>query len=335
MKNYKVVFAQKNCPEIWEDSIPEPGPTDVLIKTEISMISTGTELTSLEANVDMNTVWKNDIVFPKFPGYSNVGTIVQVGRDVDESLIGKKVLSDCRHQKYVIKHANDVLILPDNVDSEQAVFGTLACVAMASIRAAEIRSGDTVVVFGAGLVGQLVARFAKIAGALNIFVTDVSDHRLDMIPNDTCFIKVNSTKEDILDALTKYGAKEKARVVFEVTSVPSLVEKELNCLCKLGRLVVTSSPKGKSTIDLEYCCRQGLTIIGAHNYAIHSPIAIPHSPWTRAADTAYFLNLLSKEQICIKNLVSHKTNYKDSPEAYKMLMKDRTQAMGVLIDWRD
>ena len=56
---------------------------------------------------------------------------------------------------------------------------------------------------------------------------------------------------------------------------------------------------------------------------------------TRAADTAYFLNLLSKEQICIKNLVSHKTNYKDSPEAYKMLMKDRTQAMGVLIDWRD
>lgn len=335
-KNYKVVFTDKNCVELWEEEIPEIGANEVLIETEISQISTGTELTRLEANVDKDSAWGADLNYPIYPGYSNIGKIIKVGKEVDEALLGKRVLTTARHEKYAVREVNgDLIVVPDGVDSEEAVFGTLGTVAMASIRTAKIRPGDTVVVYGAGLVGQLVARLAKIAGALNIFVTDVSDYRLSMLPNDECFYKINTTKEDVVKALGKYGRKELARIVFETTSVPSLIEKELLCLQKRGYLIITSSPKGKSIVDFEYCSRNGLTIISAHNWAMHTPVGTPYDPWTRREDTIYFLDLLSKKEISLKETITHKESYKDAVKMYQMLMKDRTQALCVLLCWND
>ncbi len=334
--NYKVVFTQKNCVELWEEEMPEIDADKVLIETEISQISTGTELTRLEANVDKDSAWNTDLNYPFFPGYSNVGKIIKVGEAVSEEWLGKRVLTMAHHEKYAVRKANESLIvIPDNVESEEAVFGTLGTVAMASIRAAKIRPGDTVVVYGAGLVGQLVARLAKISGALNVFVTDVSDYRLSMLPDDAGFYKINTTKEDVVEALGKYGRKELARIVFETTSVPSLIEKELLCLQKRGYLIITSSPKGKSTIDFEYCSRNGLTIIGAHNFAIHTPVGTPYDPWTRREDTLYFLDLLSKKEISLTKTITHKESYKNAIEMYQMLVKDRTQALGVMLYWKE
>ena len=335
-KNYKVVFVEKGRVELQENCIPQPGANQVLVKTKITQISTGTELTKLEANVDADSHWNEAIEFPCYPGYTNIGQIVQIGEGVDESYLGKRVLTYAPHVKYAVRNLSyDVILIPDNVESEEAIFTILSQVCMASIRTSDIRPGDTVVVFGAGLVGQLTARLAKIAGALNIFVTDVSDYRLSMLPDDPCFIPVNTAKDDIIDALDKYGNKEKARIVFEMTSVPSLVEKELQCLQKLGRLIITSSPKGKSLVDFDYCSGMGLTIIGAHNYAVHTPVATPYDPWTRNADSAYILELLSKQLVSFKKMNTHRANYLKAPEMYQMLMKDRTQALSVILDWWD
>ena len=333
-KNYKVVFSAQNCVELWEDDVPEIKDDELLIKTEVSQISTGTELTRLEANVDKDSAWQNDFNYPIFPGYSNVGKVVKVGANVSEEWIGKRVLTSARHATYgVVRISPDVKEVPASVSSEEATYGTLGCVAMASIRAAQIRPGDTVLVYGAGLVGQLVARLANIAGALNVFVTDVSDNRLNMLPDDPCYHKINSTKEDVIEALKSRGKKELARIVFEVTAVPSLVEAELHCLQRRGTLVITSSPKGKSTVDFEYCSRNGLTIIGGHNWAIHTPNATPADPWTRAADCEYFLDLLAQKKITLENTITHRASYKQAIEMYDMLKKDRTQALGVLLTW--
>ena len=333
-KNYKVVFVEKCCVEVWEEDIPEVGDDQVLIKTEVSLISTGTELTMLEVNVDEDSNWHGNIQFPCYPGYSNVGEIIKIGKNVDTSWLGRRVLTNSRHHKYAVRNVNEWLRpVPDGVDSAEATFGTLGGVAMASIRVAGIRPGDTVVVYGAGLVGQLVARLAKIAGALNVFVTDVSDYRLSMLPEEEGFIKVNTTKEDILEVLRQKGRKELARIVFETTSVGALISQEIRCLQELGRLIITSSPKNKSVIDFDYCVENGLTIIGAHNYTIHTPVATPQDPWTPNADCIYFMDLLKHKAISMANMITHKADYKEAPEMYQMLMKDRTQAMGVMLYW--
>jgi len=168
-----------------------------------------------------------------------------------------------------------------------------------------------------------------------VFVTDVSDYRLSMLPQTEYFHKVNTTKENIVDALNTCGKKELARIVFEATSVPSLIPQELLCLQKLGRLIITSSPKGKSSVDFDFVNRRGISIIGAHNITVHTPVATPRDPWTAFADGQYFIDLLQQKEIVLKQLNTHKEHYTQAPALYEMLMKDRTQAMSVLIDWRD
>lgn len=338
-KNYQVVFTAQKKVELLECDMPVVKDDDLLIETEVSQISTGTELTLLEGNVEPDSPWMNDIVYPNYPGYSNVGKVIAVGKNVSEDLIGKRILTLAFHTKYYTIDKNDyqqTMFLPDNVKSEEAVFGIIAQITMGSVRFSGLRPGDACVVYGAGLIGQLVARLAKCAGSTRVFVCDVSDLRLDKLPDDPCFVKINTKKQnaaEIVKANTAFN--EGASIVFETTSVPSLVADEIACLGKRGKLIITSSPKGKAVVDLEYCNRMGISILGAHNSAVHPQNEVNGDPWTRRRDSEYFVELLSKGQTTASEMITHRCNYKDVVSMYEMLMADRTQALAVNISWED
>ncbi len=339
--NYKVAFMAPKQPALIEWPMPEMEDDDILVKTEISLISTGTELTVLERNVEEGTPWAEGLKqYPIYhTGYSNVGRIVKVGKDVSPDLIGRRVFTDSRHQSYFtfkLKNEEQYLWIPDSVDSRDATLATLICVANASVRESNIAPGEACVVYGAGIVGQMVARLAKLAGSTKVFVADISDFRLDMIPDDPCFIKINSAKTNVpefVKAHTPWG--KGVPYVFEVTSVPSLAQEQLTCLKERGKLIITSSPKGRSLVDLDYCSRNGLSIIGAHNWTSHASRENNHSYWTRHHDTEHALDLMDKGLMPVANLFTHEFHYKNAPAAYEMLMKDRSQAMCVVINWED
>ena len=340
-KNYRVVFTGKSKVELHECEIPKPAANEVLLKNIVTQISTGTELTRLEQNVTEDSYWSemgDYMSFPVNPGYSSVGEIIAVGEGIDPALIGKKISGAKNHEKYVTLNITDPGVvwefLPENVDPDDAVFQTLAVVSMASIRSSQVKPGETAVVFGAGIVGQLVARLAKIAGAINVIVADVSDNRLSFLPKNSSFIPVNSGKEDIVKVVEKVTGGNMADIVYETTAYHPLVPTELKCLTKRGKLIVTSSPKGVSAVDLHYCSVKGITIIGAHNHAFHPPVGSYDNPWTRMRDAHYFIQLLEKEEMSLKHMVTHKKSFKEAVALYDMLMKDRTQALAVHIDWR-
>jgi len=338
-KNFKVVFTKQKVVELQECEMPVVKDNDILLETEVSQISTGTELTMLEANVEPDSPWMNDIRYPTEPGYSNIGKVVAVGKNVSKDLIGKRMLTLATHTKYYTIDSDDyqqTMFLPCNVKSEEAVFGILAQITMGSVRISAIRPGDACVVYGAGLIGQLVARLAKCAGSTRVFVCDVSDLRLSKLPDDPCFIKINTSREnasEVVKANTKNN--EGAAVVFETTSCPNLVGEEISCLGRRGKLIITSSPKGKSVVDLEYCNRMGISIIGAHNGAVHTECEVSGDPWTRRRDSEYFIELLDKKQITTAEMITHRCSYKNVVDMYNMLMADRTQALAVNISWED
>lgn len=335
-KNYQVVFAAPKVAQIEEASMPTINDDQVLIQTQVSQISTGTELTMLEHEVDEDSLWATERTnYPIYPGYSNVGVIVKVGANVDPSCIGKRVLTFERHVKYYRASYQGLVFLPDNVDSDDAVFASMAQITLGSIRVAGILPGDAVVVYGAGLIGQFVARFAKIAGAIKVFVVDLSDFRLNHLPDDPCFIKVNPTKVDVVEFIKEHNNGELVRFLFETTGNQKLIASQANCLARRGKLIITSSPKGKSLIDFDYINTLGIVIIGAHNWAVHTPVATPDDPWTRPREVQYYVELLEKEQMSVKSMVSHKANYKDAADMYNMLMEDRSVAMAVHLYWED
>ena len=182
----------------------------------------------------------------------------------------------------------------------------------------------------------MVARLAKCAGSTRVFVCDISDLRLDKLPDDPCFVKINTLKENAAEVVKKNTKfNEGAAVVFETTSNPKLVSDEIACLGKRGKLIITSSPKGKALVDLEYCNRMGISILGAHNSAVHTQNEVNGDPWTRRRDSEYFIELLEKNQTTAAEMITHKCSYKDVVSMYEMLMEDRTQALAVNINWED
>ncbi|MBE6957463.1 MAG: zinc-binding alcohol dehydrogenase [Ruminococcaceae bacterium] len=342
MENTKVIFTGIRQVELQQDNIPAITDDQFLVRTEATLISTGTELTCLEANVDPDSAWFNDIKYPMNPGYSLVGKIVSVGKNVPADYVGKRVFLEKGHAAY---HAVDAEcnnsrfypFVPDGVPSANATFSALGVVCMASVRVARIRPGEVCVVFGAGIVGQLLARLAKLAGAGTVMVTDVSDLRLDKLPKDPCFVPFNSAKGDPVEKIKELTGGRGADVVFETTAVASLIPQQLKCVApgQVGRLIITSSPKKLSTVDFQFVSEAGITIIGAGNFAVHTPQESHDNRWTRRNDFGYILDMMAKGQLNLDGMVTHEFAAKDAIQAYDMLLADRTQAMGVILNWEE
>ena len=339
-KNYQVWFTDKRKVELLEVEVPQiiDGSDDhcILIQTETSLISTGTELTQLEANVSEDSDWNRRLHYPVFAGYCNVGKVIEVGKGFDPSWVGKRIYTGAPHKKYHITGPRwNYWFIPDGVKSEEAAFSSIGVIALASIRVANIRVGDAVVVYGAGLIGRMVAKMARIAGAIKVFIADVSDYRLSLIPEDPCYIPVNTKKEDILTVIRDNNNGQLANVCFETTSLPQLIDSELRCLEVKGKLIITSNPKGKSLIDMDYVNTHALTIIGAINGRSHTPVATPADPWTSKRDKEYFFELVEKKQITVEDMITRRESYKNCVEVYNSLMEDRTRDLGVLFTWED
>ena len=65
---------------------------------------------------------KNKLEQPIPLGYCNVGTVIEVGRDVTEFKVGDRVASNGPHAEYVCVPKNLVAKIPDGVSDEQAAF---------------------------------------------------------------------------------------------------------------------------------------------------------------------------------------------------------------------
>ena len=221
------------------------------------------------------------------------------------------------------------------MDDDQAVSATVARIACGNVRYADICLGDEVLVFGAGIIGQCTARFAKISGALRVIVADISENRLGFVPKSAGFYTLNSAEPDFCEKLMSICGGRLPKYVFETTGNQKLIDMEMRYVADFGKLIITSSPKGKSTVDFDYINRHQLNVVGGANWMVHTAIAGNGNQWTQHRDTDYYMELSEQGLLEMKSLISHKYFYKDAVQAYEMLMKDRSQAMSVLIDWTE
>jgi 2-desacetyl-2-hydroxyethyl bacteriochlorophyllide A dehydrogenase len=332
-ENVAVVFSKPSTVVLEQRPMPQLNEGQVLIKTRKTLISTGTELTILSGEFPKDSIWEKYGVFPFQPGYDNIGIIVDVGEKVDRKLVGKRVATYCVHAKYVSSDKDMLRFVRDEVSDEEAAFFTIAEIVLNSVRRANVRLGESAVIYGAGLLGQLTAQVCRLCGARPVAVVDVSNKRLEMLPKDPVIVKVNPKEVDVEKTVFTCTRGRKADVVFEVTGNPGLIPSEFKVLRRQGRFVVLSSPRGPTLFDFHDLCNSpSFTIIGTHNSS-HPPIETPDNPWTMMRHSELFFDLVVSGEINVKGLVTHQESYKKAPEIYDKLLKDRTQAMGVILDW--
>ncbi len=331
MNNPTVVFQKPKNVVVEDREKPWVEGDNVLIKTRRSLVSIGTELTILSGEFPPKSYWASYGKYPFVPGYDNIGEVVDVGPDADKSLVGKTVASYSPHAMYVSASQKEIMLVPMGVSEDEAAFFTIAEIVMNGIRRSQLSFGESVVIYGAGILGQLTARICKMAGAMPVIVIDVSDNRLEYLP--TNIIKINPSKQDVISEVERLTKGRMADIVFEVTGNQNLIVDEFKCLRRLGRFVMLSSPRGPTYIDLhDYCNAPSFTIIGAHNMS-HPPVETLNNPWSRKRHAELFFDILFNKELNVSKLITHKVSYKDAPKIYEQLLQDRTRALGVIFIW--
>ncbi|MFA6567648.1 MAG: zinc-binding dehydrogenase [Victivallales bacterium] len=332
--NPAVVFPEAGKAVIEELAIPHPGDGEVLIKSACTMVSTGTEMTAFTGEYPPGSVWEKHFKFPYCPGYNNIGTVVETGNGTDRELLGRKFATWGRHAAYSAQKVENLYPVTREIPDEHAVFFTIAEIVMNGIRRSHVQWGESVVVYGMGLLGQFTAIFARLCGARPVFAADISDYRLNVLPEDSGIVKINTCNGcDIGDIIKAHNRGNLADIVFEVTGNGGLIPSEFAALRPQGRFVILSSPREKTLFDFhDLCNNPSYTIIGAHNFS-HPAVATPDNPWTMQRHVEMFFDLVGDGEIDVGRMISRKVDYTRAAEIYGDLLADRSKDMGIIIDW--
>jgi 2-desacetyl-2-hydroxyethyl bacteriochlorophyllide A dehydrogenase len=333
MTSQGVTFPQPKQVTLDTVQLGDPGAGEVLVQGEVSLISTGTELTAFSGDFPEGSAWARYVRYPFRPGYSHVGRVVRAGRGVTTLSEGDRVVSMARHAGAALLPATSVRVVPEEVTAEEASFLTLAQIVLNGIRRGRVALGESVVIVGAGLLGQLATQFAHLCGAVPLIVVDPAEARLAVVKRHGATHVVAQTIDAAREAVVAATHGRMADVVFEVTGNPVVIPGALRLARRLGRVVLLGSPRGPVSVDFhDEAHTLGLEIIGAHN-STHPPADVPHTPWSQARHAELFFDLLLERRLDVAALVTHRYPGHQASEAYRMLLEDRSRALGVLFQW--
>lgn len=336
MEAFRVIFPMPNKVDIERFDVGKPSENEVLMETIATLISTGTELTALSGDFPEQSAWSNYVKYPFTPGYSSVGRIVECGSEVRDFTVGDVVAATSSHSTHALVGAEHLVKVPEEINFEEACFHTIASGVMNSVRLARVSLGESVVIVGLGILGQMATIFSRMAGAHPIIAIDLSEERLRIarLSGATHILRVESW-DKIRDAVRKITKGRMADKVFEVTGNPNVIPEAITLAKSLGCLVILSSPRGKSILDFhDEVNRPSRIIIGTH-FTSQPEYETPYNPWTRKRNTELFFDLLSAGHVRVGHLITHRYYWRDAEKAYRMLLEDRTKAMGVILRFKE
>ena len=331
MKIKCVVFPEANKIEIVEEDVRDPNETEVLIKTEKTLISAGTELSILTGQhthiqQGIKGAWAS---YPFHPGYSSAGRIIKKGKEVKNFKEGERVLSKCVHSSYVICNESGLYKIPESVTEEEAVLATLSAIALSGVRPPKIALGESSIVMGLGLVGQFAAQFLKLNGSMPVIGADISEARCAIAKKCGCEFVLNPSKDDMAAEVKKITGKDGADVVIDAAGAPIVFQACMRLARKNGKVVLLASPHGKVEIDLySELNRNSLIVLGTNMPSMGS-----FEGWDANKNTVFSLFTFEKKLIKAKELITHGMNADKAKEAFEMLLNPKENTLGIILDW--
>lgn len=336
VKTLTVVFEEPKK-VVLKEEFPSLGYGQILVRTLNTAVSAGTELTILSGEFPPDSAWSNYARYPFKAGYSNVGEVVEIGEGIKGWSLGDRVIGCGFHSHYVIYDIGRDLVLhvPKDISNEVACTFFLGLIALNGVRRAKLEMGESVVVFGLGVIGQLVVQLAKLDGSRPVVGVDLFETRRKLALSFGADIVMDGEASDIVRQVKNITGGRMADVVFEVTGNPEVIPQEMRLLKKQGRIVILSSPKEKTSFDFhDFCNSPSYTIIGAHTTS-HPFFETPYNQWTKERNAEFYLELILRGELHLLELITHRYSWRKAPEVYEMLFKNRGNVGVLIFDWRN
>jgi predicted dehydrogenase/threonine dehydrogenase-like Zn-dependent dehydrogenase len=360
-------------PFVGEVPVPALQRGRVLVRTVASLISAGTERASVElvskgllqearqrpdlvkavvAKVKseglLNTFAsvRDKMAASSTLGYSAAGIVVEVAEDVTEFHVGDRVacagVGFASHAEILAVPKNLCVHLPADVSFEAGAFGTLGAIALQGVRLAEPTLGESVVVIGLGLVGQLTVQLLK-ANGCRVFGLDLDPPRVALameLGADRAVVSGEEAASEIEKWTRGRGAD--AVLITAATDSNQPVELAARVSRLKGRVIVV----GMTGLDIPrqpFFSRELKLIISmSYGPGRYDPdyeerghdYPLPYVRWTEKRNIESFLELVGDGRVNVERLTTHRFRIEDAERAYELISAESSEPyLGVLLNY--
>ena len=328
MKGHRLISPARRRIEVEEFEISAPGPTQVLVRNQLTAVSAGTEIYCWLHGAEPG----REPTFPRTTGYCSTGTVVDVGRDVSDVKPGDRVAAQGSHASHglVEKYCYRV---PDNVVADDAVFLVMAAISMHGLRRAAVTLGEGVAILGMGLVGQLALSLCRLSGGMPLIAIDLDASRLERAADRGADHTLTAGNGGVVEQVRELCTGDGADVVIEATGLPEVYPTAVRLARTGGRVIGLGSPRG--SVDMDFMTDVHLRevdIIGAIQ-PITPEASHVYYPWTKDRDRRLLLELMARGRLRVADLITHRVHPEECQAIYDMLADRPSEALGVVFEW--
>ena len=308
--------------EVETFEVPEPGPGQVLVRVSRSQVSAGSEWGRFRGafNPDGHT--------PHPAGYTAVGRIQSVGPGVEDFAIGERVFAMGRHSSHLVVDAAlrrgtvPGQVLPPNRVRHHRRAGMLL--------PAGLQPDESVVVFGQGVVGQLIVGVCRIAGAHPNRRGEPRPGATEASRESGATHTVDASSTDAVEEVTRITGG--AECVFHANRVAQTLDDCVRSAGYAGKVVLVGATGGEVRMRLGPILSREIDIRGSQ-WTVDS--RHKYYPWSSPRDRAATMRMIESDDLKVDHLISHVAKPEEAPDLYGLIVKGTRDWMGILFDWDD
>ena len=339
MKIKQVVVTGQNQVAL-EDGLLESRPLDadeLLIESEWTFISAGTELanyTGKEPKVFQSGNW---CTYPWKSGYANVGVVQAVGPAVVRVKPGDRVFSYGNHAS-IVRYRQDRLVIPvpASIDGAVAAASRMAAVAATSTIVAEIGDNPVVAIFGLGMVGNLAAQTFQLRGCRVLGVDPVASRRR-LAQQCGITVTIGGKPDEAHEAIMAATDGSGVEIAVDAVGHSAVIMQALKTTARFGQVILLGSPRESVAGDLTELLADVhlrlITVRGALEWIMpmYPDIGDRISHWSKQE---MIFDRLQRGALQLEPLISHRMAPEQIKEAYEGLLRRPESYTGVALDWK-
>lgn len=315
-----------------DEAVPVPHGKELLVK----VVACGICGSDIPRIFELGTSKQK---YPLTIGHEFGGVIVAVGEDADPALIGKRgaifpcipcrECDSCVGGNYAMCNDYDYLgsrsdggfaeycLVPSawhfvessnpNLSGDALGMVEPCTVAQHAVRKGGVTAGHAVLIFGAGPIGQMAARWAKLFGATTVALVDVVEEKCQFARERGAMV-INSMTSNVVEEFKKLNNGKLADVVIEGTGIGAVLGQSIECCRTFGTIVMMGNPHRDSTIKLAQhsaILRKELTIKGIWN---------SHYADTPINEWHYTVQMMDSGAMQVEDLITHRSSLEDLPQ---------------------
>lgn len=352
-------------------AVPLLGKDMVLVRTEYSCISAGTEMSGVQQSGEglvtqaikhpeyiqmglemlkqrgFKDTW--DTVHGKYDfgnamGYSSAGIVEESSSPnfTKGDRVACMGVGYANHAGFSIVPHNLVVKIPDGVSFEQASTAALGCIAMQGVRRADVQLGDFIVICGAGILGQLACRFAVASGA-TVIVTDVDSRRLEIAKKAGASYVINVSKDNpvkIVTDITNGQGADKV-ILTAATSSNDLISQGFQ-MCRRRGTVVLVGVAGmnlkredmyKKELEFKIATSYGPGRYDQNYEEEGKDYPYGYVRYTEQRNLEAYLRLIANNRITIDEIIEQIFDASEADKAYQALKSSENRPLIVLLKY--